>query len=158
MEVKVNNNKDLNQIKVIFSFNQKMEKIECKSNEMIEKVCLEYCSRTKKDFDEFVFTLNGQIIDKEDYNKEINKFFLFGNRELQILVNENYFNSEDRKLNKKINVIFWFGLNPTKIQCFAEDNMQEVCQKFAQKSNKNLNDLKFNYRDKNIDIKKLSKN
>ena len=50
------------------------------------------------------------------------------------------------------NVIFSFEGIDVKIQCSKEDKMENICQKFAAKINKNMNSLIFLYGGKQLNL------
>ena len=140
-------------VNVIFTFEDAIIKIEYSKGDKMKDICQKFANLIRRNLNSLNFVYEGKIINfqlsfKEQANSMDNK-----RNEMKVLVNKNGNSSSTSsqcsvKINltiEKIYVIFAFEGHNTKIPCSKEDKMKDICQKFANKINRNLNSLTFIY-------------
>ena len=145
-----------NEIQVKFLYNGEPEKIiKCKSNETIGIVCKAFASKRGINFDSVHFLLNGGVLQGETINKTVNEFLNNLNPDiLSIIVNDKPNIEQGLNQNRNVKVNFWFQNQPSIIQCNMESKMLDVSQNFANKIGRDINSLKFIYRNNILDFTK----
>ena len=135
------------EFEVNFIYDGETEKIKCKSKEKLKDICLRFTSMKNLDFDSLNFTANGELLSESHLNQPVEKIQKGGVLAILVSVLD-----EDMRPNKEIKFIFKFKNTSVVIQGLMKNAIKDICAKFANKVNKNLELLSFKCENKILDL------
>ena len=150
---KLNENQNKISLQFIYNCQEKTTK-DCRRDDIIENILKDYVSEIGKDLNSVFFVYSGETIDSSKFKLTIDQVIKKGNVILVYSLEKNMIQKQNNKRNL---IIISFILKKKEvdiIEAYWYDNIKDVCVNYANNKHIEFKTLKFQHREKTIDLNK----